>query len=179
MSRRETLLDLVRREPTAFADAATAFLAESGATPPRQPVPTPAAFDGPADGPWDSLLARERRLVWKAWVLADAPFGVTVAGAAYEDNPLLYANRTFREMTGYPMADLRGENPRLLQGPETDAAAVADLHEALRTWEPATVELRNYRADGTPFRNRVSLLPVTDEAGTVTNWLGVQRRVDE
>jgi PAS domain-containing protein len=55
---------------------------------------------------------------------------------------------------------------------------VDDLREAIDIWEPVTVELRNYRRDGSSFRNRVSLLPLEDEMGTVSNWIGVQEAVD-
>lgn len=139
----------------------------------------PDAFDGPdaIDG-YDALDSHEQTLVWKSWVLDGIPLGITVSGPAYQDNPIVYANETFRELTGYSMAELRGENPRLLQGPETEPSAVDDLREALDIWEPVTVELRNYRRDGTPFRNRVSLVPTTDETGTVTNWVGIQDAVD-
>ncbi|SDN10881.1 PAS domain S-box-containing protein [Halogranum gelatinilyticum] len=124
------------------------------------------------------LDERDRRLVWRVRALDEAPLGVTLSGPAYQDNPILYANATFRDMTGYPLTDLVGENPRLLQGPETERAAVEDLREALAIWEPVTVELTNYRKDGTPFRNRVSLVPLADETGTITNWLGIQKAVD-
>ena len=82
-----------------------------------------------------------RRLVWRVRLLDGAPLGVTLAGPAYRDTPILYVNRRFREATGYGMEDLRGENPRLLQGPATEADAVADLREAVDIWEPVTVEL--------------------------------------
>jgi PAS domain S-box-containing protein len=120
----------------------------------------------------------ERALVDRIRTLDDVPLGLTLSGPAYQDNPIRYANRTFREMTGYSLAQLVGENPRLLQGPETEAAAVDDLREAIDIWERVTVELQNYRRDGTPFRNRVSLVPVEDDTGTITNWLGVQDVVD-
>ncbi|MFB6117470.1 PAS domain-containing protein [Halosegnis sp.] len=178
MSCRRELLALLRCAPDAFRKQVDEFLADIDAALPQQPVPPVEKFAGPDNGPWASLLNRERQLVWKAWTLSASPFGVTVTGAAYEDNPILYANRQFRQLTGYSMTELRDENPRLLQGPDTEPAAVAELHAALRNWESTTVELHNYRADGTPFVNRVSLVPVTDAAGTVTNWLGVGRRVD-
>jgi PAS domain-containing protein len=83
-----------------------------------------------------------------------------------------------RDLTGYSLGDLRGENPRLLQGPDTEADAVADLREAVDIWEPVTVELWNYRKNGSRFRNRLSLVPLPDETGTVGNWLGVQGAVE-
>jgi PAS domain S-box-containing protein len=99
-------------------------------------------------------------------------------GLAYQNNPILYANRTLRRLTGYPLDDLVSANPRLLQGPGTEPGPLADLREALDIWEPVTVELTNYRTDGSWFRNRVSLLPMADETGTVSNWVGVQAAVD-
>lgn len=168
---RTALRELLTSEPAVFAADATEYV-ESVAPyesfdPDAVPVPT------------DELLERERRLLWKVWVLDDAPFGVVLSGAAYEDNPIIYANRYFRELSGYTLDFLVGENPRFLQGPDTESDPVARLHEALRTWEPATVELWNYRRDGERFRNRVSLVPIPDAAGTVTHWFGIQRRLDE
>lgn len=126
----------------------------------------------------DSLAVRERELVWRLWILDDCPLGLTLAGPAFRDNPLLYANRTFRELTGYSMERLHGANPRLLQGPETPADPVADLREAIANWNRVTVELLNYRRDGTAFRNRVTLVPVEGADGTIHDWLGMQRAVE-
>lgn len=168
---RTTLLDALGSDTATFRERVAPVL--------DGPVPSVDEFET-ADLGIDtaSLLERERRLVWQVWALDDAPLGVTLSGAAYEDNPIVHANARFRALTGYPLDELVGENPRLLQGSDTEPEAVARLHEALRSWEPATVELWNYRRDGERFRNRVSLLPVPDETGTVTHWFGVQERVD-
>ncbi len=139
--------------------------------------------DVAADGPPPSAVAagldaRDRELLARIRRFDAAPVGLTLAGPAYRDTPLLYANETFRELTGYPLAELRGENPRLLQGPDTDPGAVATLREAVDTWTETTVELWNYRRDGSRFRNRVTLVPVPDDSGAVANWLGVQAAVE-
>jgi len=42
-----------------------------------------------------------------------------------------------------------------------------------------TVELCNYRADGSPFTNRVSLVPVPDANGTVEHWFGLRAAVND
>jgi len=137
----------------------------------------PETFDPPA--PVDPATGQERRLVWRAWTLADAPLGVVLTGAAYHDNPVLYANHATRRLTGHSLAGLQGDNLRRLQGPRTDPAAVDDLRGALRNWNGTTVELCNYRADGTPFTNRVSLVPVPGENGTVEHWFGLQAVVHD
>ena len=53
------------------------------------------------------------------------------------------------------------------------------LHEAVDTWTEATVELWNYRRDGSRFRNRVSVAPLPDDSGMIANWIGVQVAIDE
>ena len=136
---------------------------------------TPETFDPPAC--LGTLTAPERRLVWRARALEEAPLGIVLTGAAYHDNPLLYANHATRQLTGYTLSELEGDNLRRLQGPRTDAANVARLREALRGWSSVTVEVCNYRADGTPFTNRVSLVPVPDRNGTVEHWFGLQAAV--
>ena len=140
---------------------------------------TPEAFEGPRGlDEFESFTDRERDLTWRLWVLDGAPLGLTLAGPAYQDTPVRYANQTVERLTGYPRAAICGDNLRLLQGPETAAEAVAKLREAVRIWEPVTVTLINYRRDGTPFHNRVSLVPMTGADGTVVNWIGIQQRVD-
>lgn len=137
----------------------------------------PASFDPPE--PVKPVTGRRRRLVWRAWVLADAPLGVVLTGAAYHDNPVVYATPATRQLTGYTLAELCGENLRRLQGPATAPAQVDALRDALRGWRPTTVELGNERADGTRFRNRVSLVPTFDATGTVDHWFGLQAAVGE
>ena len=142
-------------------------------------APSPAAFDGPPDlEAFDSLSPLERDLVWRLWVLNAVPFGLVFTGPAYQDTPVRYVNDGFERLTGYPLSAVRAKNLRLLQGPETDENAVESLREAVSIWEPVTVELRNYRRDGTPFLNRVSLVPMAGSDGAVANWVGIQAAVD-
>jgi len=131
------------------------------------------------DDEYDDLTDHERSLIRRIRVLDDLPMGITLTGPAYADNPLLYADHTFEELTGYHLDELRDRNLRLLQGEATEAEPVASLAAALSAWNRTTVTLTNYRADGTAFRNRVSIVPVTDGGGTVVNWIGFQRAVEE
>ena len=138
---------------------------------------TPDAFE--PNGDIGGVSARDRRPVWRAWTLEAAPIGVVLTGPAYQDNPLIYANRATRRLTGYTLAELQGENLRLLQGPRTGRDAVEALREAIRGWSSVTVEVCNHRADGTPFVNRVSIVPVPDVNGTVQHWFGLQAAVPD
>jgi PAS domain S-box-containing protein len=80
-------------------------------------------------------------------------------------------------MTGYPVAEVMGRNCRFLQGPDTDANAVAEIRSALAACRECVVEILNYRRDGTTFWNRLSITPVRDGSGEVTHFIGVQSDV--
>jgi len=157
----------------------TDFEAQSAALVDEYDLGSVAASGEPAAAVTDDLDARDRELLGRVRRFDTAPVGLTLTGPAYRDNPILYANETLRALTGYRLAELRGENPRLFQRPDTDPAAVGALAEAVEGWTAATVELRNYRRDGSGFRNRVTVAPIPDDSGVVANWIGVQAAVDE
>jgi PAS domain S-box-containing protein len=110
----------------------------------------------------------------KEQALDEAPVGITISDPDRPDNPLIYANESFEQITGYSAADVLGKNCRFLQGEDTDAEAVTALREGIDAGEPVTVELRNYRKDGKPFWNEVTVAPLRDEAGEVANYVGFQ-----
>lgn len=96
-------------------------------------------------------------------MLDGSKVGTIVTDPAQEDNPIIYANHTFTEMTGYAKEELLGRNCRFLQGPKTAPEAVDQIRQAIKNQEKTTVILRNYRKDGTPFWNRLAIAPVTVE----------------
>lgn len=179
MGIREDALDLLACDGDAVRTRYAEFVSRHGVTSDRRRTDagTVAEPDRAGRGDLPALTERDRRLIDRVRLLDTAPVGVTLCGPAYRDTPILYVNRTFRDRTGYSLDELRGRNPRLLQGPHTDPAAVAKLREAVSIWEPVTVDVWNHRRDGTPFLNRVSLRPLSGDDGTVTHWVAVQAAV--
>jgi PAS domain S-box-containing protein len=103
----------------------------------------------------------------------------TITDPRRPDHPLVWVNPSFTRLTGYRLEEVVGRNCRLLQGPNTDPDAVRRIGDALRRSEPITEVLLNYRRDGTAYWNQVSISPVTDGAGEVVNFVGVQNDVTE
>lgn len=95
------------------------------------------------------------------------------------DDPLVYVNPAFERTTGYPAEEALGRNCRFLQGEDHDQPALEELRTAIHEERHCTVVLRNYRKDGTPFWNELSVYPVRDEKGHMTNFVGVQNDVTE
>src|SRR3712207_4676581 len=79
------------------------------------------------------------------------------------DNPIVFANRAFQDLTGYQEEEVLGRNCRFLQGAHTDREAVAELREAVSEHRALSVELLNYKRDGTPFWNACFIAPVFDK----------------
>ncbi|MBN9121137.1 MAG: PAS domain S-box protein, partial [Planctomycetes bacterium] len=103
--------------------------------------------------------------------------GIVITDPSQPDNPIVYASPGFERITGHAAADVLGRNCRFLQGPDTDPAAGPRIREAIRRGEPWAGELLNYKKNGTPFWNALSLSPVRDESGRVTHFVGVQADV--
>ncbi len=106
-----------------------------------------------------------------------SPIGISIADARQDDEPLIYINDGFVQLTGYPREEVLGQNCRFLQGENTRPEPVAKVRNAIDNEEPVTVELRNYRKDGSMFWNRLSIQPVTNDDGDVTHFLGFQEDI--
>ncbi len=107
----------------------------------------------------------------------EAPIGITISDPAQPDNPLVYVNDGFCELTGYPRDEILGQNCRFLQGEATREEPVAQMRAAIEAEESVSVELRNYRKEGSVFWNRVTIIPIRDDSGTVTKYLGYQQDI--
>ncbi len=98
------------------------------------------------------------------------------------DNPIVFANRAFLEMTGYEADEIIGTNCRFLQGRETDQTLVAQVRSAIEERREIAVELVNYKKDGSAFWNALFISPVLNESGELTYFfasqLDVSRRRD-
>jgi len=123
--------------------------------------------------------AYARELELKSRAMDEAPVGITITDPDREDNPMIYVNEGFEALTGYSEEEAVGRNCRFLQGAATREQPVAEMRRAIDRAEPVSVELRNYRKDGSQFWDRVSIAPVRDQAGTVTNYVGFQEDITE
>ncbi len=115
----------------------------------------------------------------KERAINEAPVGITIANAQPDDQPLLYVNEAFEELTGYSSDEVLGRNCRFLQGEDSDPEAVRAMREAIHDEEPISVELLNYRKDGTEFWNRVDIAPIRDGTGEVSHFVGFQTNITE
>ena len=118
-----------------------------------------------------------RELERKNAAMEEAPVGITITDPAKTDNPIVYANRTFTELTGYTQSDIIGHNCRFLQGERTRQEPVDEMRAAIDAREPVSVDVRNYRRDGTMFWNEVTIAPVSGGGRSEPYFVGFQKDV--
>ncbi|KAG2622546.1 hypothetical protein PVAP13_3KG000048 [Panicum virgatum] len=102
-----------------------------------------------------------------------------VSDATRPDHPILYASAGFFNMTGYSSNEVVGRNCRFLQGSGTDPAEIAKIRQALSAGSNYCGRLLNYKKDGTPFWNLLTIAPIKDEDGRVLKFIGMQVEVSK
>ena len=104
--------------------------------------------------------------------------GIVVAEQEGDDDTILiYVNPAFERLTGYAANDILYRDCRFLQGDDHAQPALAAIRQAVRERRPCRQVLRNYRKDGTPFWNELSITPVLNEADQLTYYIGIQKDV--
>jgi PAS domain S-box-containing protein len=125
-------------------------------------------------------VERERDLRLRSEAIEKSTVGITIGDAEQSDIPIIYANQGFTDLTGYPKERVIGQNCRFLQGEATDPETVTELREAIENEEAIRREILNYRADGTPFWNRLTIAPVAGIGGDgITHYVGVQDNISD
>ncbi len=124
-----------------------------------------------------NLLIEAPQLLVEALQRLHEAFIVTDAELDEPGPRILFANPAFLEMTGYSWPELVGQNPRFLQGPETDRRVLRNLRACLELGETFEGEAVNYRKDGAPFIMRWYIEPIRNAGGDITHFFGIQRDV--
>ncbi|KAL7201850.1 hypothetical protein ACSBR1_033535 [Camellia fascicularis] len=102
-----------------------------------------------------------------------------VVDATKPDYPIIYASTGFYNMTGYTSKEVIGRNCRFLQGIGTDPEDVAKIREALKLGTNYCGRLLNYKKDGSPFWNLLTISPIKDDTGKVLKFIGMQVEVSK
>jgi PAS domain S-box-containing protein len=105
-----------------------------------------------------------------------------VTDATLPGNPITFANPAFVALSGYALDELLGQDPHFMNGVATDPHAIRQYQTAIRNGQDESLEIVQYRKDGTPFRAMLFACPLDDGQGTVTNhflsYLDITRRFE-
>ncbi|AHC99982.1 PAS domain-containing protein [Leisingera methylohalidivorans] len=107
-------------------------------------------------------------------IIRNARLPLCITDPNLPDNPIIFANPAFCELTGYPLDEVTGRNCRFLQGPDTTPESVAAVRELLSGQTVGTVEILNYRKDGSAFLNALQTGSVLGADGKAEYIFGSQ-----
>jgi PAS domain S-box-containing protein len=99
--------------------------------------------------------------------------GIMITDAAEFDNPITYVNPAFERLTSYSKDEAIGRNARFLQGTDTDGSLVQTIRGAVENETMFRGSILNYRKDGEPFWNNLTVTPIRDESGATSHFVGV------
>jgi len=122
------------------------------------------------DSPLPTTLEEALQASNEARVITDVahPFRITNVNKAWE------------ELCGFQLDECYGKSMRMIQGPETDVAAIEAAIDHVMTGETAGIVLTNYRKDGSKFRNRLRVSPLYGENGDqITHLIGVLQEIQD
>lgn len=119
----------------------------------------------------------EKNLMLKSSALQSASNGIIITDALKPDNPIIYFNKAFQQLTGYSSKEILHHNCRFLQGKDRDQEGLQILRTAIKKGESCQVTLRNYKKDGSLFWNDLYIMPIINSRGVLTNFIGIQNDV--
>ncbi len=117
---------------------------------------------------FESLGVQPPRAVPEGFVVTDAAGRVE------------WINDAFTAMCGYTLAELKGRKPgHVLQGPDTEAASIERIREALRLRQPCRERVVNYHKNGSRYVAEVRISPILDDEGEPLWFVAQERAVLE
>ena len=120
----------------------------------------------------ESGFASQDNIFFAAVEMTRMPMVVT--DPRQPDNPIVFINGAFLDLTGYKQEEILGRNCRFLQGPDTDRAAIEELRTSLAQHKAVAIDILNYKKDGTPFWNGLFIGPVFDKNGELLYFFASQ-----
>ncbi len=101
--------------------------------------------------------------------------GVVISDPNQKDNPIVYVNKAFTEITGYNKEEVLGKNCRFLQGKDTSQDELNKLRKAIKNRKATNVVLKNYTKKGKEFWNELYISPIIYEGKEY--FIGIQQEV--
>jgi PAS domain S-box-containing protein/diguanylate cyclase (GGDEF)-like protein len=108
-----------------------------------------------------------------ASAVLSCPSGIVITDPSKADNPIVFVNPAFTELTGYSSAEAIGRNCRFLQGSLSDRKVISEIREAVGHGRSIRRELLNYRKDGAQFWTDLAINPTRDGGGDLVGFVGI------
>ncbi|MGI4718679.1 MAG: sensor domain-containing protein [Janthinobacterium lividum] len=118
------------------------------------------------------MLVRER-------AISSSLNAIVITQCEEGEHRIEYVNPAFELMTGYTLAEIKGQDPRFMGIRGVDVEERARIRAALGRKEGVRAVLRNTRKNGEVFWNDLRIDPVANLDGEITHFVGVINDITE
>ena len=119
-----------------------------------------------------AMLVRER-------AMSSSLNAIVITQCEEGEHRIEYVNPAFEQITGYPLAEIKGRDPRFMRAEGCDLDERRRIREALKRKEGVRAVLRNTRKNGEVFWNDLRIDPVANLDGEITHFVGVINDITE
>jgi len=95
------------------------------------------------------------------------------------DGSIKFVNSAFEKVTGYKTEEALGGNPRLLKSGLQDETFYKNLWEQILSGRPWSGEITNRRKDGALYEAQLTISPIVNSKGEITQFVAVQRDITQ
>lgn len=125
----------------------------------------------------DELTQKVDELKLLGAVVDKSYFGISIADLKTPGTPLIYVNPAFTNVTGYSAEEVVGTKCRIFQDGIADPETMNQINLTIKNKTACTVEFLDFRQNGEPFWNRLSLFPVVIEGGEPSYYVIFQNDI--
>jgi PAS domain S-box-containing protein len=90
---------------------------------------------------------------------------------------IVYVNPAFELTTGYSRLEVIGKNPRILNSGQMAASFYKELWETVTAGQEWKGELINKKKNGDHYWENMSITPIHDSSGKITNYLAIKQDI--
>lgn len=90
---------------------------------------------------------------------------------------ITYVNPAFEQISGYPLEEVRGRNPRILQSGHHSSSFYEELWAKLDAGETWRGNFTNRRKDGTIYQTETTIVPLRSASGKAAGFIGIARDI--
>lgn len=90
-----------------------------------------------------------------------------------------YVNRKFLDLTGFTADEVMGKTPQILKSGYTPDQTYRQIWQTLKNGQEWRGVFKNRKKDGEHYWASTAILPLTDDEGQITNFIGIGEDVTE
>jgi len=120
-------------------------------------------------------IFQNNELLGKA--LGPSGIGLVIVDPHQKDEPIVYVNKGFEQLTGFEASEIIGHNCRFLQRKQSGIEERRQIRKAIKERENFCIHIKNFRKDGSMFWNELNIYPVFIKELNRDLLIGIQKDI--